>query len=252
MPKPWYVTSFGEHYLELYGHRNEREAEQALALLDLAAADPARGPLLDLACGGGRHLAGLGRRGFRAVGLDLSPALLADARRRLRPGLGIVRGDMRQLPFADRSFAGALSMFTSFGYFPVDSENWRMPAEVARVLKPGAWFLFDFLNRQQLRRELRASSRRESAQWVAVETRSIAGAPGEERVLKRVEIHPRTGGGDALVYQESVRLFGPEELSTGFARLGFREERRWGSYGGADFDAAQSPRFIVLLRLETP
>ena len=31
------------------------------------------GPLLDLGCGAGRHLAELARRGIAAVGLDLSP-----------------------------------------------------------------------------------------------------------------------------------------------------------------------------------
>lgn len=80
MPKPWYVEGFGEHYLELYAHRNEREAELAMALLARVTPPLTGQRVLDLGCGGGRHLAALGRRGARALGLDLSWPLLDAAR----------------------------------------------------------------------------------------------------------------------------------------------------------------------------
>ncbi len=248
MPKPWYVEGFGEHYLELYAHRNEREAELSLGLLDVAKLSPGEGPVLDLACGGGRHLAGLGRRGFRAVGLDLSRPLLDAARARMRPGLSLVRGDMRRLPFADASFDGALSMFTSFGYFGSDEENWRSPAELSRVIRPGGWFLFDFLNREQVLRRLEGEtrSRHESESWTAEEDRRLEG----ERVVKRVEIRSRGGEQTPIRYEESVRLYRPEEISAGLARCGFEEIGRWGDYRGARFDVSMSARFILLLRRE--
>ncbi len=246
MPKPWYISGFGEHYLELYAHRNEREAELALSLLSLAGLEPGRGRVLDLACGGGRHLAGLGRRGFRAVGLDLSEALLKEARSRMRPGLALLRGDMRTLPFRDGVFDGALSMFTSFGYFRDDVDNWRMPEELARVLLPGGWFLFDFLNRSSVERGLTKSSRRESEHWTAQEDRRIEA----DRVIKQVEIKPKNSAGQSFRYEESVRLFSPDELSEGLVRRGFRHEACWGDYRGAAFDEGSSPRFIQLLRRE--
>lgn len=252
MPRPWYVSGFGAHYLELYAHRNEREAEQALGLLDRAGLAPGERPVLDLACGGGRHLAGLGRRGWRGVGLDLSGPLLDEARGRLRPGLSLVRADMRVLPFRDGSFAGAMSMFTSFGYFARDAENWRMPREVERVLAPGGWFLFDFFNRAQVLQGLLPASRRESAHWIAEEERRVERTDEGDRVVKEVAIRPRDGGEAALRYAESVRLFAPEELRSGFADCGFRVEREWGDYRGADFDESASPRFILLLRRERP
>jgi SAM-dependent methyltransferase len=244
MPDPWYVQGFGEHYLELYAHRNEREAALALGLLGKAGLEPGPGRILDLACGGGRHLAGLGRLGFRAVGLDLSEPLLREARGRLRPGLSLLRGDMRELPFRDGSLDGALSMFTSFGYFREDRDNWRMPEELARVLVPGGWFLFDFLNRRVVERGLTKSSQRESERWTALEERRI----DEGRVVKQVEIRPKDGGAEPFRYEESVRLFSPEELTAGLEQRGFRQEACWGDYRGAEFDVESSPRFIQLLR----
>ena len=246
MPKPWYVDGFGEHYLELYAHRNEREAELALALLERSGRLAASQRLLDLACGGGRHLAGLGRRGQRAVGLDLSPVLLAAARGRLRPGLALVRGDMRQLPFQADCFDGALSMFTSFGYFREDAENWQVLAELARVLRPGGWLFFDFLNRRHLEQRLVPHGRRQSEAWVAEEERAIEG----ERIVKRVTLRPRQGEGEPRHYEESVRLFSPAELAVGLAGLGFGERLRWGDYRGQPFAAETSPRLILLMEWE--
>ena len=42
----------------------------------------ARGPVLDVGCGPGRHVHALARRGVLAVGIDVSPAAVALARRR--------------------------------------------------------------------------------------------------------------------------------------------------------------------------
>lgn len=49
---------------------------------DHAVLDRARGPVLDVGCGPGRHVHALARRGELAVGLDISPAAVRLARRR--------------------------------------------------------------------------------------------------------------------------------------------------------------------------
>ena len=65
------------------------------------------GPVLELGCGTGRLSIPLGRAGVPLVGIDRSEAMLARARARLRrAGLSrrvhLVRGDIRNLPFAGR------------------------------------------------------------------------------------------------------------------------------------------------------
>jgi cyclopropane fatty-acyl-phospholipid synthase-like methyltransferase len=92
-----------------------QEVELALRLLEVDA--PAA--ILDLACGPGRHLLELARRGYRATGVDSTAAFLAIAERLAASEdveVELVQEDMREFRRED-GFEGALSMATSFGYF---------------------------------------------------------------------------------------------------------------------------------------
>jgi SAM-dependent methyltransferase len=65
------------------------------------------GRVLELGCGTGRITLPLGRAGAAVVGIDRSEPMLARARRRIRRArlqdrVQLVRGDIRQLPFAGR------------------------------------------------------------------------------------------------------------------------------------------------------
>src|SRR5258708_8894558 len=83
------------------------EADEVAALVRSSA--PRARSLLDVACGNGRHLARLAKR-FRSVeGVELSPAMVAEARR-LHPKLEIHRGDMRDFQLG-RSFDAVPSFF---------------------------------------------------------------------------------------------------------------------------------------------
>src|ERR687895_209049 len=52
--------------------------------------------LLDLACGTGKSFVPFLRRGFAVTGCDVSPGMLAEARRKA-PGAALVRADLREL-----------------------------------------------------------------------------------------------------------------------------------------------------------
>jgi SAM-dependent methyltransferase len=73
--------------------------------------------VLDVPCGFGRHARLLARRGMVVVGVDLSSAMIAEARRSgPQPGLSFVRADMRRLTYQGE-FDAVLNLYTSFGYF---------------------------------------------------------------------------------------------------------------------------------------
>ena len=140
----WYQEWFGEEYLELYAHRDEEEARQQVAFFRQQCG-LVSGPVLDLACGTGRHIQELQSLGYHAVGCDLSYTLLRTGIREYGP-MPLARADMRHLPFCDGVFAGLVNFFTSFGYFSAEDENAQVVREMARVLEPNAVFLFYYLN----------------------------------------------------------------------------------------------------------
>lgn len=90
--------------------------------------------VLDVATGTGAVALELIRRlRCAVVGLDQSPQMLAEARRRLPPGVSLVEGDADRLPFADASF-DALTFTYLLRYVDDPGATLR---ELARVVKPG-------------------------------------------------------------------------------------------------------------------
>ena len=239
---PWYRRWFGDDYLDLYPHRDQEEADRGVELLRTHASLAGGSRVLDLACGAGRHLAGLRSLGLRPVGLDLSRPLLLRARE-IGPGLPLVRGDMRSLPFADGSFDAVASYFTSFGYFADASDDSRVLREVRRVLVAGGVYLLDFLNAARVRRTL--SPRDEGnieGRRVLIERRIV-----EERYVEKSIRFPEASREAGKGFKERVRLYEPEELEDLLRAEALVPERRFGNYGGAPFRDS-SPRVIVLAR----
>ncbi len=240
--RPWFRDWFGGEYLALYPHRDRAEARRAVELLRQATG---RGPgtrVMDLGCGAGRHLVELEAIGYRAIGLDLSMRMLEAAAEESAGADGLVRADMRFLPFGDRSFDVVTSYFTSFGYFDREHEDLQVLREVGRVLAPGGSFLLDFMNAHQVVANLRGEDRRTvSGVEVVQERRLVAGGRIVEKKIK-------VGVGDGRPpreFIERVRLYEPGELDSLLARAGLAPGPRFGGYDRAPFTRS-SPRCIVL------
>ncbi|MBT2405105.1 MULTISPECIES: class I SAM-dependent methyltransferase [unclassified Streptomyces] len=95
----------------------------------------------DLGCGPGRVTAYLDALGVRAFGVDLSPAMVAVARRTY-PGLRFEVGSMAALDVADGVLGGVLAWYST-----VHTPPGELPpvfAEFARVLAPGGYVLIAF------------------------------------------------------------------------------------------------------------
>jgi ubiquinone/menaquinone biosynthesis C-methylase UbiE len=95
---------------------------------------PAAGRVLDVACGTGANFRYLGD--VDVVGVDLSPAMLAGARRtadRLGRSATLLRADAARLPFPDDSFDSVVSALSTCT-FPDPVAALR---EMARVCRPG-------------------------------------------------------------------------------------------------------------------
>lgn len=98
-------------------------------------------PIADLGCGPGHAAAWLTDRGVAAVGIDLSPAMIAVGRREY-PHVEFRVGDLLELPAADGELGAAFAFYSI-----IHLEAGELPqafAEVHRVLRPGRNFLVAF------------------------------------------------------------------------------------------------------------
>jgi SAM-dependent methyltransferase len=212
---PWYATAFDRFWLRAYAHRNDEEANRHVPYVVRHLGLKTGDRVLDVGCGAGRYCRALERLGMRTTGVDLSEELLEEARER-SPGLpgtpSYVRWDARDLPFREQ-FEGAISMFTSIGYFDDAEDDRSILRGVRRALVPGGRFLLDFLNAENTRATLEARTERISEGPRVVEERRIdEAAPGGPAVRKRVIVyHPTTGHAEAE-FEERVRLYTADEI----------------------------------------
>jgi SAM-dependent methyltransferase len=99
------------------------------------------GLVYDLGCGPGQTTAFLHACGVRVCGVDLSPALVRQARER-HPDVEFQVGDMLALPLADASAAGVVAFYAIVHFTPDQlAVAFR---EMHRVLAPGGRLLIAF------------------------------------------------------------------------------------------------------------
>jgi malonyl-CoA O-methyltransferase len=117
-----------------HAHNLMMEMEQAAVVALLG--DVAGRRCLDLGCGSGRYLRLLREAGAaRALGLDLSAAMLSRAR---AGGFGVARGDAVRLPFADAAF-DVVVCGLMVGHV---AALFELLAEVSRVLAVGGVLVY--------------------------------------------------------------------------------------------------------------
>ncbi|MCD6307816.1 MAG: methyltransferase domain-containing protein [Candidatus Latescibacteria bacterium] len=237
----WFERWFGEEYLLVYEHRDGDEAERdVMAIERLLGLRPGE-IVLDLCCGSGRHDLPLAARGLRVVGLDYSSELLSIAHKARLSGERYpvyVRADARDTVFRDGTFDAVLNLFTSFGYF-TDGGNEQLLRSVCRMLKPAGRFYIDYLNPPCVLANLVERSEKNINGIGVIEIRRYV--EEKRRVEKDITL---TRNGESMEFHESVRLYGPGEMSDMLVGAGLTVQ---GFLGSTDCDeyGADSERMIV-------
>jgi malonyl-CoA O-methyltransferase len=134
-PQAAYAIWAGQYPPRPHNRLMEIEQESVLELLPEVKGLTA----LDAGCGTGRYLRALDARGASAVGIDLSPAMLARARAFTTR---IARADLRALPF-DAMSIDLIVCGLALGDF---AEIELALGEMARVLRPGGHVIYSVVH----------------------------------------------------------------------------------------------------------
>jgi SAM-dependent methyltransferase len=241
--KSWYTEWFNSpFYHKLYFERGEKEAEAFIHQL-IIHLQPAEGcRMLDIACGKGRHSKILAASGFDVTGIDLAPASIAWAKQWENERLHFFIHDMR-LPFYSNYFDYAFNFFTSFGYFKTRREHDAAMRTISKSLKPGGFFVIDYLNVHYAEDRL-----------VHSEVKDISGTvyeihrwDDESHFYKSITIT------DAAllkpsVHTEKVAKFSLGDFTDMLSYQGLQVQEVFGDYTFKSFDVRKTQRLIIIAR----
>jgi len=240
----WWQKFFDEHYLKVYKElekETSREVESILRMMDLKP----KAKILDLCCGYGRHSIEFAQRGFKVTGYDLSDFFIEKAKKDavdLGVEIEFVRGDMRKLPF-DKEFDAVVNIFTSFGFFDKESDDFKVTKGVSRALKKGGLFLLDLKNREYLIRNFQRRRWRQQEDFIMLEDNFF------DLFTSRWEL-TRT-----LIFENgrkkensfSLRMYSFTEILSLLKKSGFILESVYGDFDFREY-SLDSPRMILISR----
>ena len=236
---------FDELYLKTYAaiQRDEDAEPLALGAMRLAGCEPPA-DVLDAACGYGRHARVLAGAGYCVVGLDRSPVLLAEARRRSEGAEwpNWVQGDYRELPFAAASFDVVVNLFTSFGFFG-DEGDLQALTEFRRVLRHERMLVLETLHRDRLLANFQAQDWEELPDGaLRLERRAFDSVSGACEVA--LTHWPKSGEPVTVTYR--LRVYTPGELDRIAREAGFTELEFYGDPEGGPL--SRESRLLLVAR----
>ena len=243
----WYERFFGKWYLQAR-HPTLKEADinQEINFLTQQLDLREGSRVLDLCCGHARHAVPLAQRGMSVVGVDLSEYLLSLAEQaagNANVSIEFQRRDMREIEWVDE-FDGIINMFTAFGFFAEDEENFGVLELVCRALKPGGVFCIDVISYVWLVRNWVASGwSTGEGDVLSLEDRSINWRRAMH-ISGRTLIEP---DGKRWSMTHSLRIFPPHELVQWIEKAGMEVQDLYGNFGAAPFDF-DSQRLILIAK----
>lgn len=241
----WYVNWFSSKlYLELYKHRNEDDARNLINLIQRTLPLKKGDKVLDVCCGAGRYSIELARRGFNVTGFDLSKFLISEAKKNTKSlpekfiKINFLNKDMRKFDFKN-SFDVAANLFTSFGYFSDDEENFLVIKNVSASLKKNGYFVFDFLNGNYLKKNIVPYDTKIFMGKEFIQKRKIDG----DFVKKEITVK---SGSKKISYEEVLKLYDIGTLKKAFHDNRLKVIHSFGDYYGNKFSKEKSQRLILI------
>src|SRR5690606_2710312 len=236
----WFSSWFDTpHYHILYKDRGYEEAQQFMKNLTAFLELEPGSRILDLACGKGRHSIFLNKLGYDVTGVDLSARSIEYAKKYENESLHFkVQCMCKPLP---EKFDAVFNLFTSFGYFERDEDNFRTIASIKEELSSNGYGVIDFMNVNKVIANL---------------------VPQEVKTVKDIEFHlTRTHKNGHILkniqfedegtfynFTERVKSLTLEDFEDYFSRAGINLLHTFGNYKLEAFNKASSDRLILVFQ----
>jgi SAM-dependent methyltransferase len=217
-------------------------------------------PILELACGTGRLLIPLARKGYEVTGVDISEAMLERARRKVTvEGLDrrvtLLRQDMQELALKG-TYALAFCSLNSFMHLLTTDDQLTALRRIRGHLQPGGLLVLDVFN-PDLARLLEARGQ-VSLDKVMVNpdtgnrlmrfgTQTVDLAEQTLHVTYVVDEVDGHGGVERTLFPFSIRYLFRSELELLLRHAGYQVEAIYGSYDLEEF-SGESERLVAVAR----
>ncbi len=247
MPKEktlqWFENWFDSPYYHvLYKNRSFNEAELFIDNLINYLQINSDSKFLDAGCGKGRHSIYLNKKGYNVVGIDLSQASITCASQSNNERLQFFVEDMRKTDRINQ-FDYVLNLFTSFGYFENERDNFSTINCLGKALKPKGIFILDFMNAQK-----------EIANLILHEKKIIEGIEFKisrsienNFIVKQINFSDK---GQEYNFQERVKALHLDDFRKYFDDNKLKILHLLGNYNLDEFNPVSSNRLIIIAQKE--
>lgn len=209
-------TQTAEIYDALYAHKDYvAEADKLRRILQAHVPDART--LVDVGCGTATHL-GLLRAFFQVEGVDLQPAMLEVARRRL-PEIPFHIGDMQHFELG-RTFDVVTCLFSAIGYMTTPERLAEAIANMARHVAPGGLLVVEPWFDPATYREGTVHAVFVNELDLKVARMNVSERQGNLSVMVMHYMVGRTSGVETFVERHEMGLFTEAEYFEAFRQAG--------------------------------
>jgi D-alanine-D-alanine ligase len=202
--------------------------------------------VLDVGCGPGRHSLELARRGYRVVGIDPSPTMIAAAvdaagHMDLDPAPEFIRVGGEEFRSAP-SFEAAICLFTTLGQMDESGDNAGLLEAVFAALSPGGVLIVEVPNRDWVAANLKVNDRFGGTdEYTAVERHF------EPRTNTVTETFNLVSPAERRTFMLRYRVYTVDELRGLLETSGYEVSHFHGSYAAKPFEG-RDPIILAVAR----
>jgi SAM-dependent methyltransferase len=209
--------------------------------------------VLDLGCGTARHLFLLAQAGYQVAGVDRSPDMVAQARKRLDAfDATITQANLLEVRLG-RQFDAAIMMFSVLGYLSTTGELLGALGSARRHLRPGGLLVLDVLDGGAVLSNGPRGGFTTMTDGSQSLLRATTGRVHPEEQIYEMGVRLWLLDGDRLVDQDeethSLRFFLPRELELVLELAGFELIDSAPIAGGQPGPAREWSRLVWARRL---